>query len=275
MERININLLVAIFVSYQKYFKFIMENYFKNRRTVRKYSDKPVSDELLNKILEESMRAPTTGNMQLYSVVVTRDPERKKLLSPAHFNQPSITGCSVVLTFCADFNRFIKWCDLNKAVPGYDNFQSFVTAVLDVVVLTQQFNTIAEMNGLGCCYIGTTTYNTPQIAEILDLPKYVIPVTTLTVGYPAGKIEDIPQVERLTLDAFIHSEKYTDYSPERINEIYRDKESLEVNSGYVKENNKETLAQVFTDVRYTKANNEHFSKVLYDFIEAQGFRFPE
>ena len=251
-----------------------MENYFKNRRTVRKYSDKPVSNELLNKILEEAMRAPTTGNMQLYSVVVTRDPGMKKLLSPAHFNQPSITGCSVVLTFCADFNRFIKWCDLNKAVPGYDNFQSFVTAVLDVVVLTQQFNTIAEMNGLGCCYIGTTTYNAPQIAEILDLPKYVIPVTTLTVGYPAENIACIPQVERLPVDAIVHNEKYEDYSPERVKEIYRDKESLEVNRGYIKENNKETLAQVFTDVRYTKANNEHFSKVLYDFIEAQGFRFP-
>lgn len=251
-----------------------MENYFKNRRTVRKYSDKPVSDELLNKILEEAMRAPTTGNMQLYSVIVTRDPEMKRLLSPAHFNQPSITGCSVVLTFCADFNRFIKWCSLNNAVPGYDNFQSFVTAVLDVVVLTQQFNTIAEMNGLGCCYIGTTTYNAPQIAEILDLPQYVIPVTTLTVGYPAENIAGMPQVERLPLDAFIHHEKYNDYSPERIKEIYREKESLDVNLGYVKENNKETLAQVFTDVRYTKANNEHFSKVLYDFIEAQGFRFP-
>lgn len=253
----------------------MVENYFKNRRTIRKYSDKTVSDELLDRMLEEAMRAPTTGNMQLYSVVVTRDPERKKLLSPAHFNQPSVTGCSVVLTFCADFNRFIKWCDLNNAVPGYDNFQSFLAAVLDVVVLTQQFNTIAEMNGLGCCYIGTTTYNAPEIAKILELPKYVVPVTTLTVGYPDDLAASMPQVERLPLYAFVHNEKYRDYTPENINEIYRDKESLEVNRGYVEENNKQTLAQVFTDVRYPKDNNEHFSKVYYDFIESQGFKFPE
>ncbi len=242
----------------------------KNRRTIRKYSNRDISDELLNKLLEISFRAPTTGNMQVYSVVITRDTDNKKKLAPAHFNQPTVTQAPVVLTFCADFNRFIKWCRYRNANPGYENFQSFVTAALDAVIVTQQFNTAAEAVGLGCCYLGTTTYNAPQIVEILNLPRYVIPITTLTVGYP----EDIPeQTERLPLDAIVHYETYSDYSKDDIDRLYLEKESDPANKQYIIENQKETLAQIFTDIRYTKENNEIYSKVLLDLIKKQGFEF--
>ena len=242
----------------------------KNRRTIRKYSNRDISDELLNELLEISFRAPTTGNMQVYSVVITRDTDNKKKLAPAHFNQPTVTQAPVVLTFCADFNRFIKWCRYRNANPGYENFQSFVTAALDAVSVTQQFNTAAEAVGLGCCYLGTTTYNAPQIVEILNLPRYVIPITTLTVGYP----EDIPeQTERLPLDAIVHYETYSDYSKDDIDRLYLEKESDPANKQYIIENQKETLAQIFTDIRYTKENNEIYSKVLLDLIKKQGFEF--
>ena len=247
-----------------------MVSTLKNRRTIRKYSNRDISDELLNELLEISFRAPTTGNMQVYSVVITRDTDNKKKLAPAHFNQPTVTQAPVVLTFCADFNRFIKWCRYRNANPGYENFQSFVTAALDAVIVTQQFNTAAEAVGLGCCYLGTTTYNAPQIVEILNLPRYVIPITTLTVGYP----EDIPeQTERLPLDAIVHYETYSDYSKDDIDRLYLEKESDPANKQYIIENQKETLAQIFTDIRYTKENNEIYSKVLLDLIKKQGFEF--
>lgn len=247
-----------------------MENkeYFVNRRTVRRYSDRPVTDALLNELIEAASHAPTTGNMQLYSVIVTRSEEGKRALAPTHFNQPSVMGASVVLTFCADFNRFVKWCECREAEPGYDNFQSFMTAVLDTTIFAQQFCTIAEMNGLGCCYLGTTTYNAPQIAEILGLPSRVVPVTTLTVGYPEGETE---VSDRLPVDAIIHNERYVDYSPERIDAIYADKEAREDSRRFVEENGKKTLAQVFTDVRYTREANETFSKIYRDFIASQKF----
>ena len=130
----------------------------KERRTIRQYLDKEIDDRLLNELLETAFRAPTTGNMQVYSVVVTRTQENKERLAPAHFNQPTVTHAPVVLTFCADFNRFVKWCELNHAQPGYDNFQSFVTAAIDALLVAQQFCTAAELSGLGCCYLGTTTY---------------------------------------------------------------------------------------------------------------------
>lgn len=128
----------------------------KNRRTIRKYQSKDIPAELLNSLLEESFRASTMGNMQLYSVVVTRDQEMKAKLAPAHFNQPMVTSAPVVLTFCADFNRFSKWCRQRKAEPGYDNPISFLNAATDALLVTQNFCTLAEENGLGICYLGTT-----------------------------------------------------------------------------------------------------------------------
>ena len=92
----------------------------KNRRTIRKYLPKDINPSLLNDLLEISFRASTMGGMQLYSVIVTRDAEMKEKLSPAHFNQPMVKNAPVVLTFCADFRRFSKWCEQRKAVPGYD-----------------------------------------------------------------------------------------------------------------------------------------------------------
>lgn len=241
----------------------------RNRRTIRKYNDTPIGEELLSELLEVAFRAPTTGGMQLYSVVVTRDNEMKQKLAPTHFNQPTVTSAPVVLTFCADYNRFVKWCEASDAQPGYDNFASFTTAMIDALLVAQQFNTAAELRGLGCCYLGTTTYNAPQIAEILNLPRLVVPVTTLTVGFPA----DMPQqVERLPLEAIVHHEQYKDYTTDDIHRLYAEKEALPTNKRFVEENGKATLAQVFTDVRYTKKDNEYFSRIWADFIASQGFK---
>lgn len=246
--------------------------YFLNRRTVRNYTSDEISDATLNEMIEEASHAPTTGNMQLYSVIATRSAEGKSKLAPFHFNQPSATGCNILLTFCADFNRFVKWCNISKAAPGYDNFQSFITAILDTALFAQQFCTIAEMRGYGCCYLGTTTYNAPQIAEALNLPNMVVPVTTLTIGVPNG---EAALSDRLPVEAILHNEKYHDYTDEDIRRIYAEKEAREDSKKFIAENGKETLAQVFTDVRYTRANNEYFSRLYYDFIASHGYPFPD
>ncbi|WP_439182405.1 NADPH-dependent oxidoreductase [Carboxylicivirga taeanensis] len=245
-----------------------MIDILKNRRTIRKYTNQKIEQELLNEVLEAGVRASTTGNMQVYSVVVTRDEAMKEKLSPCHFNQPMVKQAPVTLTFCADFNRFNLWCQQRNAEPGYDNFISFVTAAIDALLVAQNVCVAAEAKGLGICYLGTTTYLANQIIEVLELPKGVVPITTVTLGYPD---EQPNQVERLPLEAVVHYETYSDYSPDDINRLYADKESLEVNKAFVAENNKETLAQVFTDVRYKKADNEHFSKMLLEVLKSQGF----
>lgn len=237
-------------------------------RSIRKYKNEAIADEVMTRILEAGIRASTTGNMQLYSIINTSDAEIKKALAPAHFNQPMVTQAPNVLTFCADFNRFKHWCRLSDAQPGYDNFLSFMTAAIDALLVAQNVTLAAEAEGLGICYLGTTTYNADKIIDVLKLPAGVVPVTTLTIGWPDEK----PKLtDRLPLESVLHQNVYSAYSDERIKTLYAEKEALPENLQFVKENNKQSLAQVFTDVRYKKADNEHFSKVLFDVLKKQGF----
>ena len=141
------------------------------RRTIRKYSQDPVSDALLNRLLTEAGRTQTMGNLQLYSVVVTRSEEMKQRLAPAHFNQPMVTQAPVVLTICADFHRTTRWCEERQANPGYDNFLSFQNAAIDALLYTQTLCNLMDEEGLGYCYLGTTVYQPMQIIDVLQLPK--------------------------------------------------------------------------------------------------------
>lgn len=238
------------------------------RRSIRKYSDREVSNELLDRLLSEAERTPTMGNLQLYSVVVTRSKEMKEKLAPAHFNQPMIEGAPVVVTFCADFRRTSLWAENRKAVPGYDNFLSFMNAATDALLYCQTFTNLAEEAGLGTCFLGTTFYMPKQIIDILKLPKLVMPIATITIGWPD---ENPAQSDRLPLASIVHSEIYHDYTPADIDKYYKEKEELPENKHFVEINHKETLAQIFTDIRYTKKDNEAMSKGLIEALKQQGF----
>lgn len=240
----------------------------KNRRTIRKYSEKDVPDTLLRMLLDAAGRTQTMGNLQLYSVVVTRSAEMKERLSPLHFNQPMVKQAPVVLTVCADFNRTTKWAECRKAHPGYDNFLSFLNAASDALLFAQTFCNLAEAEGLGVCYLGTTLYMPLLIIETLRLPRLVMPVATLTLGYPD---ETPAQSDRLPVSAFMHDEVYRDYTPADIDRHYTPKEELSENRHFVEINGKETLAQIFTDIRYTRKDNESMSQGLLAALKQQGF----
>ncbi|RKD87813.1 nitroreductase family protein [Mangrovibacterium diazotrophicum] len=239
-----------------------------DHRSIRKYQSTPISEELLSKILDAGTRASTTGNMQLYSVVVTRDEANKSKLAPLHFNQPMVKEAPVLLTICADLNRFNRWCELRNADAGYDNFLWILNAFIDASLFAQNICLAAESEGLGICYLGTALYNAPEISQALGLPKGVIPVTAITVGYPD---HNPPLTDRLPLDAVVHYESYNANTDERVNKLFAEKEALESSAKFVVENNKENLAQVFTDVRYKKADNIYFSEKLTTFLKEQGF----
>ena len=193
------------------------------RRSIRKYTSQDVSDELLNRLMTEAARTQTMGNLQLYSVIVTRSADMKAKLAPAHFNQPMVKEAPVVLTICADFNRTSTWAKCRKAEPGYDNFLSFINAATDALLYTQTLCNLMDEEGLGYCYLGTTVYQPQQIIDTLQLPKLVM------------------------------------------------KENLEENQNFVRINNKETLAQIFTDIRYTRKDNEAMSEGLLTTLKQQGF----
>lgn len=237
-------------------------------RSIRKFTGDPVSDEMLNGILEAGSRASTTGNMQVYSIVVTRDAKVKEELWTAHFRQNMVKQAPLVLTFCCDFNRFNKWCRQRKADPGYDNFLSFVTGAIDALLAAQNCTLAAEAMGLGVCYLGTTTYNADQIIDILGLPRAVVPVTTIVIGHPDEKPE---LTDRLPVDAIVHTDRYHDYAQEDIDRLYEEKERLPLTARLLAENKLETLAQIFTQKRYTKKDNEAFSEKYLQVLKRQGF----
>lgn len=239
-----------------------------NHVSIREFNEKDIPVEVLNSILYSGTRASTTGNMQLYSIVVNKDKTVREKLAPLHFNQPVAVNAPVLLTFIADFNRFNKWCEQNNAKPGYDNFLSFNNALIDATLVAQNVCVAAENIGLGICYLGTTLYNADKIIDLLHLPKYTFPVTTVAIGYP----NIIPGLtDRLPLEGVVHQEVYTDYTSQKIDELYAFKESLASSKQFVKENGKESLAQVFTDVRYKKEDNEFFSDKMLEVLKQQGF----
>lgn len=243
-------------------------NSLSTHRSIRKYAKRPIAPDTLRGIVDAGIRGSNTGNMQLYSIVLTQDAATKAALAPAHFNQPMVTEAPLVATVCADVNRMTKWCEARDAAAGFHNMETFLTAAIDATIVAQNMTLAAEEAGLGVCYLGTTTYNPEMIIDILRLPRGVFPITTLTIGYPA---EAPGATERLPREAVTHTDTYHDYTTEDIDHLHATKEANPANVEFVRENGKENLAQVFAEVRYPRAGNEAFSAKLMDALRSQGF----
>jgi len=239
-----------------------------DHKTCRNYKPDPIPESILNEILLAGSRASTTGNMQVYSIIVSKEETSRQKLWEFHFKQNMVLQAPVILTFCADFKRFSTWCKQRKADPGYDNFLSFFTAAIDALLASQNVAIAAEAHGLGICYLGTTTYNAAKLIDFFKLPELVVPVTTLVVGYPN---EDKGLTDRLPQSAIIHHETYTVADEKAIDEFYAEKESLPLTSQLLLENQLETLAQVFTEKRYTRKDNRLFSESLLAVLKQQSF----
>lgn len=240
----------------------------KEHRSVRSYKADPIPEDVLDEVLLAGTRASTTGNMQLYSMVVTTSPEMKELLAPCHFNQPCVRQAPVLITFCADVNRFSKWCRMRGAEPVYDNFSWFVNASIDTVLASQNVALEAEAHGLGICYLGTVIYTADKIAEILELPEGVVPVTAMVVGYPSSETE---LTTRLPLEAVVHREKYTDYSNGMLEELWAAREAESETAALLEQNDLPNLARVFTERRYKADDNLAISRSYFDHLKKKGF----
>ena len=242
--------------------------YFNNRKSCRFFKNNSISLQQINEIISLACKAPTCGNMQLYSVIVTLDETRLKSLAQMHYNQPAATTAPAILTVCADFNRFTRWCEINHADAGYDNFHSFIMAMTDAVIFSQQIVTVAEMKGFGTCYLGTVTYNATEISEFLEVPELVVPVASLAIGIPEKEGEE---TRRLPIDAIINHETYSNLSDDETVNLYKIHDDDPENQKYIKENKKETLAQVFAEIRYPKVLNEEISKTFMALLGNKNF----
>ena len=245
-------------------------------RSIRKYKPDPIPDDLLQNILEAGIRASSSGNMQTYSIIVTRDKSLREQLHKAHFEQDMVLEAPLLLTFCADFHRMRHWLRISNAPDNFDNFMSFMIAAIDAVLVSQNVALAAESVGLGICYLGSTFSNCDQVGKILDLPENVVPVVGFTLGYPAEQ----PELrDRLPLDGLVHHDKYQDYNDGRIAEIYRQREvkgwerymsyprlrKLIIDSGV------ENLAQVYTEVKYSRSSHQEFTRKVLKYLKDQDF----
>ncbi len=239
-----------------------------SHRSCRHFEERPIAPEVLDEIVRAATRASNTGNMQMYSLVVTTDPDIKKQLAPCHFNQTMVTRAPAVITFCADIYRFSRWCRLRGANPEYDNFLWFMSGATDALLASENAALEAEAHGLGICYLGTTFYNAKEIGRILQLPDGVIPVMTLVVGYPAF---EVPLTDRLPVAAVVHQETYHDYSDEEIEAFWAEREASDETAGLLRENELPNLARIFTERRYKGDDNRAFSRAYFDLLREKGF----
>jgi nitroreductase len=249
-------------------------------RSIRRYRPDPIPDETLNEILHAGTRASTSGNMQIYSIIVTRDAKRRRTLWEYHGEQDMILQAPVVLTFCIDWNRMSRWCRTRDTDPGYDNYLSFLVGFADALIAAQNVALAAEGFGLGICYMGTTLCCPRQLIEFFGLPAGVFPATSMVMGYPD---EDPARRARLPRESIVHSERYADFGEDRITEAYRSREvegwerymSIPRVAEAIRRSGVENLAQVYTQVKYPRRENESLSRDLLQAMRLQGFLDPE
>ncbi|MFV0556310.1 MAG: nitroreductase family protein [Lactovum sp.] len=245
-------------------------------RSIRRYKNKEVSDELLNQILESGIRASSSGNMQPYSIIVTKDKKIREQLYEAHMEQSMLIDAPVLLTFCADFNRMRKWLKQNKAPVHFDNLMSFMIGAIDATLVSENCALAAEEQGLGICYMGSTLANCDQIGKVLNLPENVVPVVGYSLGYP----DENPELrDRLPLTGLVHQERYQDYSEEEISTIYQEREEkgwrryMEVPRlrEMVESLDLKNLAEVYTIAKYTEESHHEYSQTLLKYLKNQNF----
>ena len=248
----------------------------KAHRSIRRYKPDPVPEEVLTEILEAGIRASSSGNMNVYSIIVTREQALREQLFTAHMEQHMVLDAPVFVTFCADFHRMRQWLAASDAPQSFDNFMSFMVATFDATLVSQNVALAAEAHGLGICYLGSTLANCDLVGEILQLPKHVVPVVGFSLGYPD---EDPAPRDRLPLDAVVHQEIYQDYSEERIREVYNERETAGweryMNNKWLREKVEEygveNLAQIYSMVKYTSESHQAFSRNVLAYLAAQGF----
>lgn len=181
--------------------------------SVRHYRSDPVPDEMLETIIAAGQRASTSSNLQMYSVVVTGDRQKRTRLMELCGNQRHILEAPMFMAWCADLSRLDRACRLQ----GYDhqpgNMENLLLAAVDTAIAMQNAALAAESLGLGMCYIGAIRNHPLEVIELFHLPELVFPISGMTLGWPSREHKIRP---RLPLQAVLHREEYDQEDDEYI-----------------------------------------------------------
>lgn len=176
-----------------------------NRVSIRKYTDEPVPDAMIEAVLQSAFRAPTSSNIQSYTVIVVRDPETKQKLSVVTGNQKHVADTPVFLAFCVDLTRIEYALMKHQHNLRDNNMEVGLVSSVDAALVGMSAYLTAESLGLRGLMIGAVRNNATATAEILGLPNRVYCLFGMCLGWPA---EQPPQKPRMDLGATIHYEKY-------------------------------------------------------------------
>jgi len=191
------------------------------RRSVRGFEDRPVPPEILDQLLDAANSAPTGGNIQPWSIIVVEEKEARANLADMVGGQPWVANGPVSLVFCLDYYRVKRWASMfDVDFCGERAFCMFLIAYADVMCAAQNAVILAESHRLGSVYIGTIQANMARAREYFGIPRYVLPVMVLTLGYPRRVPSHIP---KLRTEAVVHRERYRVPDDEEISQLLEEK----------------------------------------------------
>ena len=198
-----------------------------NRVSLRSYKDQPIRQEDMNYIMKHMMCAPTAGNMMLYSVIKIEDKETKRKLAKTCDNQAFIARASSLLIFCADYQRWYDYYDYARVPESCEERNlSFRTptegdlmiSMSDAMIASAFAAIAAEACNIGTCYIGDIVEHYEIHKELLNLPKWVLPVGMLCLGYYPDHYKK-NMAGRFNSKFIVHNEKYHRLSEDELNEM--------------------------------------------------------
>ncbi|MBJ6363244.1 oxygen-insensitive NADPH nitroreductase [Paenibacillus sp. GCM10012307] len=184
----------------------------RNHRSIRKYKNIDVPEAHLQEIILAAQAAASSSNIQAYSVVAVRDPQRKQRLSELSGNQKQILESPVFLIWCADLNKIRKAVRLHEDIELKQNVEMLLLSTVDAVLAAQNATVAAESLGYGTVYIGGIRNNPQEVTDLLELPQLVYPVFGLCVGVPDQEPDIRP---RFPLAAVYHQETYSEDALEK------------------------------------------------------------
>jgi len=192
-------------------------NILLGRKSVRAYTDRPIPPEVKEAILTAAMRAPTAGNMMLYSIIDITDQRTKDILAETCDRQPFIARAPLLLLFLADYQRWYDYfeacgvpelCEKDEKTFAVPEESDLILAACDALIAAQTAVIAAESMGLGSCYIGDILENYETHAELFRLPPLAFPVTLLCFGYPTEQQKNRKQPERYGKEFIVHRDEY-------------------------------------------------------------------